>query len=463
MTTVLEEAKQKYDLEGQRVIRKVFEIKKQDTATSVVIQKLRWMAVRKRKAALIDELEPKRSRDEFNLRNLDRETLLLPRQGVSKILQTDSNPGGIIVSVNELPPEDDIPPMTIQSEIQSSPSSSNSTLSVIHYETEVRQAETTPQSILSSREHDSTNIFTINPDKKEDSFIISRIPKPEDSKKCINLSELEWRYVFIDRIEGTPFFYCFDMKDMQQFYCKVSNSCCAKLIEAYDRLKDHSNINQLHKVIALNKKTYLLFPRPQDDMLSYLRTKKLLLEGEAQFLFCQMCNIVRSCHSKGVVLRDLKLRKFVFDDVEKKHVQLESLVDAVVLKDPENDVIHEKRGCPLYVAPEVLRASLPYNGKAADMWSLGVILYTMLLGRYPFNDEDHSHLFMKITNGKFFIPTTVSPKARCLIRSLLQLEPQNRLTAVDVFYHPWIIATDHETYDGNKSDQCVPTIDFDPK
>lgn len=56
-------------------------------------------------------------------------------------------------------------------------------------------------------------------------------------------------------------------------------------------------------------------------------------------------------------------------------------MDAVVLKDPSDDLLREKRGCPVYVAPEILKPSETYYGKAADMWSLGVILYTMLVGR----------------------------------------------------------------------------------
>ena len=62
-------------------------------------------------------------------------------------------------------------------------------------------------------------------------------------------------------------------------------------------------------------------------------------------------------------------------------MKLETLEDAVVLEVPDDDLLQDKRGCPAYVSPEILRSHAHYSGRAADMWSLGVILYTMLVGR----------------------------------------------------------------------------------
>ena len=62
-------------------------------------------------------------------------------------------------------------------------------------------------------------------------------------------------------------------------------------------------------------------------------------------------------------------------------LRLESLEDAVVLES-EDDLLTDKHGCPAYVSPEILRTNSQYSGRAADMWGLGVMLYTMLVGRY---------------------------------------------------------------------------------
>ena len=62
-------------------------------------------------------------------------------------------------------------------------------------------------------------------------------------------------------------------------------------------------------------------------------------------------------------------------------LKLESLEDAVVLEDESDDLLSDKHGCPAYVSPEILRCNTRYSGRAADMWGLGVMLYTMLVGR----------------------------------------------------------------------------------
>uniref|UniRef100_A0A182NNX6 Protein kinase domain-containing protein n=1 Tax=Anopheles dirus TaxID=7168 RepID=A0A182NNX6_9DIPT len=151
-------------------------------------------------------------------------------------------------------------------------------------------------------------------------------------------------------------------------------------------------------------------------------------------------------------------------------LKLESLEDAVVLDDPAEDLLQDKRGCPAYVSPEILRANTTYSGKAADMWSLGVILYTMLVGRYPFNDSEHASLFAKISRGQFTVPDCLSSKARCMIRALLRRDPEERIASEDVLFHPWLLHDDSKDHaygshsasrssssgSGTSDDHCVP-------
>jgi len=119
---------------------------------------------------------------------------------------------------------------------------------------------------------------------------------------------------------------------------------------------------------------------------------------------------------------------------------LESLDDARVLDtDSDDDFMSDRHGCPAYVSPEILAAAdSTYSGRAADIWSLGVILYTMLIGRYPFHDSDPISLFRMIRNGRYAIPKrAVSEQAECLVRWLLCCDPAQRPTAGEIVRHPW--------------------------
>ena len=118
---------------------------------------------------------------------------------------------------------------------------------------------------------------------------------------------------------------------------------------------------------------------------------------------------------------------------------LEGLEDAYVLdNDDDDDSLADKHGCPAYVSPEILNTNQSYSGRAADVWSLGVMLYTLIVGRYPFHDVEPSALFSKIRRGQYTIPDSVSSRAKCLIRNLLRLDPSERLSAEQVLQHPWL-------------------------
>lgn len=121
---------------------------------------------------------------------------------------------------------------------------------------------------------------------------------------------------------------------------------------------------------------------------------------------------------------------------------METLDDAVVLEDPDDDLLGEKHGCPAYVSPEVLTTDSKYSGKSADCWSLGVILFTMLAGRYPFHDPNPSSLIGKIRRGLFQVPNSLSRELKCVIASLLRRDPKERMTSQDLLASH--LFTDHK-------------------
>ncbi|XP_057163722.1 tribbles homolog 1 isoform X2 [Ursus arctos] len=234
-------------------------------------------------------------------------------------------------------------------------------------------------------------------------------------------------------------------------------------IRPYTQLPSHRNITGIVEVILGETKAYVFFEKDFGDMHSYVRSRKRLREEEAARLFKQIVSAVAHCHQSAIVLGDLKLRKFVFSTEERSQLRLESLEDTHIIKG-EDDALSDKHGCPAYVSPEILNTTGTYSGKAADVWSLGVMLYTLLVGRYPFHDSDPSALFSKIRRGQFCIPDHISPKARCLIRSLLRREPSERLTAPEILLHPWFESVLQPGYVDSEigtSDQIVPEYQED--
>jgi len=270
------------------------------------------------------------------------------------------------------------------------------------------------------------------------------------------------RYILVEQLEKNQY-KAIDTLTHDVFLCKVFEvSKYQETLAAYFRVEQHENINQIHEILLGDTYAYVFFASGHGDMHSFVRSRRRLKEETASRLFYQIVSAVANCHESGIVLRDLKLRKFVFKEEEQLTLKLESLEDTYVLES-DDDSLTDKHGCPAYVSPEILNSNGWYSGRSADVWSLGVMLYTMLVGRYPFHDTEPGALFNKIRRGKFTIPDFLSSKARCLVRSILQRDPADRLTAREILDHPWFHATNHisgqSKVDPNKiPDQLVPDM-----
>jgi 5'-AMP-activated protein kinase catalytic alpha subunit len=102
----------------------------------------------------------------------------------------------------------------------------------------------------------------------------------------------------------------------------------------------------------------------------------------------------------------------------------------------DGDFLRTSCGSPNYAAPEVISGNL-YAGPEVDVWSCGVILYALLCGTLPFDDESIPNLFKKIKSGMYSLPSHLSQSARELILRMLVVDPIKRITMADVRQHPW--------------------------
>ncbi|KAM8708030.1 hypothetical protein ACLKA7_015064 [Drosophila subpalustris] len=249
---------------------------------------------------------------------------------------------------------------------------------------------------------------------------------------------------------------CVDVYTGEQFLCKIINEPLHKVQRAYFQLQQdeqlcrstiygHSLIRGVHDLVPLSKnRTYIIIApvqqkqqRVYENLHTYIRHEKRLCESEARAIFHQICQTVQVCHRNGIILRDLKLKRFYFIDEARTKLQYESLEGSMIL-DGDDDTLSDKIGCPLYTAPELLCPQPTYQGKPADMWSLGVILYTMLVGQYPFYEKANCNLITVIRHGNVQIPMSLSKSVRWLMLSLLRKNYTERMTASHIFLTPWL-------------------------
>jgi calcium/calmodulin-dependent protein kinase I len=167
--------------------------------------------------------------------------------------------------------------------------------------------------------------------------------------------------------------------------------------------------------------------------------KSFYNEKEARDVVRTVCLGMKYCHDRGIAHRDLKPENLLLttanDDAIVKIADF-----GFAIKGAAKSSLQTQCGTPGYVAPEILN-NKPY-GKAVDMWSIGVITYILLGGYPPFHDENQKNLFKKIKKGEFEFHEeywgAVSSDAKDLIRGLLHVDPESRLTVDDVLGHSWV-------------------------
>lgn len=123
------------------------------------------------------------------------------------------------------------------------------------------------------------------------------------------------------------------------------------------------------------------------DLLNYVRRRRRLKEDVAKSIFKQIIEGLDYCHSKSILHRDIKLDNILLDS--EGEVKICDFGVSKIVKPGE--IMNEQCGTPAYIAPEILRDK-GYQGFAADIWSVGVVLYAMLYGTVPFKANNMSEL-----------------------------------------------------------------------
>ena len=177
------------------------------------------------------------------------------------------------------------------------------------------------------------------------------------------------------------------------------------------------------------------------ELFELISRKGKLTEIEARNYFQQLITGVEYCHHNLVAHRDLKLENILIDCNGVLKVADFGLSN--FMKDGK--FLKTSCGSLKYAAPEVLRGR-EYIGTQIDVWSCGVIQFTMITGQLPFDDDVMSRLIKKITEAKFSIPKYVSSTAADLLRRMLTVNPMSRIDVYEIKRHPWFTTDKIDQY-----------------
>ncbi|XP_077290028.1 AMP-activated protein kinase alpha subunit isoform X2 [Arctopsyche grandis] len=199
------------------------------------------------------------------------------------------------------------------------------------------------------------------------------------------------------------------------------------------KLFRHPHIIKLYQVISTPTDIFMIMEYVSGgELFDYIVKHGKLLEHEARRFFQQIISGVDYCHRHMIVHRDLKPENLLLD--HNMHVKIADFGLSNMMMDGE--FLRTSCGSPNYAAPEVISGKL-YAGPEVDIWSCGVILYALLCGTLPFDDEHVPTLFRKIKSGVFPIPEYLNKSVVGMLCQMLQVDPMKRASIEDIKKHEW--------------------------
>ncbi|CAF0995890.1 unnamed protein product [Adineta ricciae] len=200
------------------------------------------------------------------------------------------------------------------------------------------------------------------------------------------------------------------------------------------KLIEHPHVLRLYDVYESRKYLYLILEHVAGgELFDYLVKKGRLTPKEARKFFRQIISALDFCHSHMICHRDLKPENLLLDDKMNIRVADFGMASLQV----EGSFLETSCGSPHYACPEVIKGE-KYDGRKADVWSCGVILYALLVGALPFDDDNLRQLLEKVKKGVFHIPHFVPADCQQLLRGMIEVDPNKRLTLEDVSRHSWV-------------------------
>ncbi|XP_051919848.1 serine/threonine-protein kinase BRSK2-like isoform X9 [Hippocampus zosterae] len=223
---------------------------------------------------------------------------------------------------------------------------------------------------------------------------------------------------------------------------KLSESVLMKVEREIAILKliEHPHVLKLHDVYENKKYLYLVLEHVSGgELFDYLVKKGRLTPKEARKFFRQIISALDFCHSHSICHRDLKPENLLLD--EKNNIRIADFGMASL--QVGESLLETSCGSPHYACPEVIRGE-KYDGRKADAWSCGVILFALLVGALPFDDDNLRNLLEKVKLGVFHMPHFIPPECQNLLQGMIEVDASKRLTLEQIQKHSWYLAGKNE-------------------
>ncbi|KAM0508156.1 hypothetical protein ACHAP8_000366 [Fusarium lateritium] len=201
------------------------------------------------------------------------------------------------------------------------------------------------------------------------------------------------------------------------------------------KLIEHPNIMKIYDIWENRSEVYLILEYiDQGDLFTFINLKGRLSEEVSVYFFRQIISAISYCHSFNICHRDLKPENILISaDLKIKIADF----GMAALHQTDTHQLATACGSPHYAAPELLK-NRQYRGDKADIWSMGVILFAMLTATLPFDDPDLRVMMARTKKGQYEMPSFLSPEAEDLIRRMLQVNPDRRITLKEIWRHPLV-------------------------
>ncbi|ORZ04929.1 kinase-like domain-containing protein [Absidia repens] len=219
----------------------------------------------------------------------------------------------------------------------------------------------------------------------------------------------------------------------------VSSITTAKSVQrelAILQLLHHPHLVELKQVLQDSYYVYFVMEYLEGGELFHILAERgKFKESDARRLFYQMVSSLAWCHAHHICHRDLKPENILLTK-SKKHIKIADFGMAAM-----NTNLKTSCGSPHYASPEIIKGKA-YDGTRTDIWSLGVILFALLSGHLPFDDENMSRLLGKIKTGHYRpLPNSLSMEAKHLVKKMLVVDARRRITMNEILHHPWLTST----------------------